>query len=160
MEQSTQPAQQQSLGYDVIKQGKNAKTLQIWWKLSQKSKNGGNIVQEVTFRDSGGNTVLHYWEAFEVAKGSKKTIYQNHDPAEDGKYFSFDDELRGHPGDTVTTTARFYEGLSTQALGSLPNPFVPGLVPAAGPLPSTYGDPNLSTGNATAPVNRTWTPPN
>lgn len=69
----------------------------------------------------------------------------------------YDDMFHAPTGSTTTGQARFYEGLQ------LPATFVPGFTnpdtAPAGILPATTIDPQLSTVNATPPVNRTWVAP-
>ncbi len=122
-------------------------TIEIQWHLSEKSKSGGYIVQEITTTTIFGMPAYHYWEAWEVPKGSKGTIYN-----EEGA--SYDDMFGDPSGTTVHGSARFYEGL--QLPGSF-WPHSPGTT--AGILPATAIDPNLPTSDATAPVDRIWTAP-
>jgi hypothetical protein len=119
----------------------------VTWQLSKKSKSGGYVVQEITTTDKDGTQTHHYWEAWQVSKGSTHTIY--HDQG-----FGYDDKFRDPSGTTVHASARFHEGLR------LPSSFVPhNPNTAAGLLPSTAINPGLPTRNATASVDRTWTAP-
>jgi hypothetical protein len=115
--------------------------------LSSASKAGGWIVQEINETDSSGKPVIDYWEAWQVDKGSKTTIYNGKLP--------YDDTFNGGPkGDKVAAQARFYEGLT------LPKSFVPNNKATwAGILPSTASNPHLPTTGATEPVIRNWTVP-
>ena len=64
---------------------------------------------------------------------------------------SYSDMFAGGAGSQIFASARFYEGLT------LPSSFTvqPQGFPA-GILRATTSDPGLSTGDATAPVVRTW----
>jgi hypothetical protein len=125
----------------------------VQWHLSEKSKKGGQIVQEITTTDKSGNQTSQYWEAWPVNKGSQNTAY-----IDDKRYTGYDDTSEHNPaGTTVKATARYYDGLT------LPDSFLPGRAggyPGSGDLKSTTTDPHLSTTNATDPVDRTWTAPN
>ncbi len=127
-------------------------THRIKWHLSHKSKSGGHIVQEITTRDKSGNQTSHYWEAWPVNKGSQNTAF-----IDKGVYKDYDDTSENNPpGTTVNASARYYDG------SKLPDTFLPGKeggYPGSGALKSTTIDPHLSTENATAPVERTWTVP-
>ena len=145
-------SQQQSIDPKQKLTAKNVKhppqgTTEIQWQLSKKSKSGGYIVQEITTTNASGNQTYHYWEAWQVSKGSKGTIYKD-------QGYNYDDMFRDPSGTTVNGSARFYEGLQ---LPSSFAPHSPGTI--AGDLPATSVNPNLPTTNATAPVDRVWTAP-
>jgi hypothetical protein len=129
-----------------------AGTHRVKWHLSNKSKSGGQIVQEITTTNKSGNQTSQYWEAWPVSKGSQNTSY-----IDKGVYKDYDDTSENNPaGTTVKASARYYDGLK------LPDTFLPGReggYPGSGDLKSTTTDPHLSTDNATAPVDRTWTAP-
>jgi len=147
-EQQTTQTNGQALTTKLVKHAPR-NTMEIVWKLSKKSRNGGYIVQEVTTTDSAGRQTYHYWEAWKVPKGSNRTDSRK-------RGFDYDDMFSDPSGTTVHASARFYEGLL------LPSSFVPNNTDPrtdAGLLPSTADDPHLPTDNATAPVDRTWTAP-
>lgn len=134
----TAQAPQQSLSYTTLSGGPGRITWVVQWHLSRPSKKGGWIVQQ--FVSTGPSTT--YWEAWSVTPGTQVTSYaSNGDPV--------DDTFQGFQ--SVSASASFYEGLT------FPSSFVPNnLATAAGILPSTTVNPNLSGG--TAPVVRTWSP--
>lgn len=119
-------------------------------RLSNKSKSGGWIIQHVTATTPFGMQIHHadYWEAWQVPAGSRITSY-----AVTGDIN--DDTFTATGGTRVRGEARFYEGLKLPSLFQPDNP----ATPAAGFLPATPVNPNLSTDNATEPVDRTWTAP-
>ena len=135
----------QKLTYSTISGGAKSASWSVKWKLAKPSKSGGWIVQEITAVDQNGNQIAHFWEAWQVPANSKVTTY-------DG-ISSYDDVFQAPSGTKASATARFYEGLQ------LPAAFTPGGHPYSGILPSTTGNPNLPTNNATAPVNRRWRAP-
>jgi hypothetical protein len=62
---------------------KNRSGWDINWNLSQKSKAGGYIVQEITLSDPAGNEFMQYWEAWQVKRGSTLTVYAGKSDADD-----------------------------------------------------------------------------
>jgi hypothetical protein len=121
------------------------------WHLTDKSKSGGYVVQEITTTDKSGNQTSHFWEAWPVDKGSQNTSYIDHKV-----YEGYDDAFTNPAGTGVKASARYYDGLT------LPDTFKEGVnggFPGSGNLKSTTTDPHLPTTNATDPVNRTWTAP-
>jgi RHS repeat-associated protein len=139
------PCSVQTLLYNTVSGGQGFKDWIIQWHLCKPSKAGGWIVQKIADYNKAGKWAYTYWEAWKVPVGSKFTIYY---PDPD------DDTFRDYSGRRTDASARFYEGLQ------LPSSFIPNN-PAtyAYILPSTTVNPNLSTSNATAPVDRTWTAP-
>jgi hypothetical protein len=117
------------------------------WQLAHASPRGGYIVEEVTRTILGtkpdGSAItpssVKYWQAWQVSAGSNAPgnaldSFANPGPA-------------GSTGeDTVSTVARFYEGLI------LPPVFAVGNSPYASERPSSTTDPKLSTSSATLPV--------
>jgi RHS repeat-associated protein len=134
------------LTYHTIRTNLGSAAWVVQWQLTEPSKSGGYIIQNVTLTDANGTVLVTYWEAWKVPAKSEFTTFAPHDP--------FDDEFKTPSGVTETGTARFYEGLP------LPDSFKENnSATKAGMLPSTADDPHLSTNNATAPVTRTWTGP-
>jgi len=140
-EDSSTPAQ--NLSAVSISGGYGQPDWKIKWRLSNPSKKGGYIVQEIKIN---GNPAYHYWEAWKVNSGETVTTYDQIIP--------YDDQFRAPGGTTIDGNARFYEGLT------LPRSFMPGFAPPSGELPSTYTDPKLPIKNSTQPVERSWTAPN
>jgi RHS repeat-associated protein len=149
---STAPAQnKQKLEAKTGKTNEPNRHEPTLWQLTDKSKSGGYVVQEITATDKDGNQTAHFWEAWPVDKGSQNTSYIDHKV-----YDGYDDAFTNPAGTVVKASARYYDGLT------LPDSFkegVKGGVPDSGNLKSTATDPHLSTTNATDPVNRTWTAP-
>ncbi len=127
---------------------------EIKWVLAKPTLVGGEIVQHVVI--NGGCHWLtvpcnaprashyDYWEAWEWPPFDSPTtsIYP---------VYGFDDEFAGPKGAKINAEARFYPGLT------LPGSFIRNnTATAAGDLPATIYDPQLSTTNATPPVNRSW----
>jgi hypothetical protein len=115
------------------------------WQLAHPSPRGGAIVEEVTrtivgTRPDGSPitpSVVRYWQAWRVRAGA--------DAPNDAMDTIADTVLSGSKGEeSVSTVARFYEGLT------LPPSFAPGNSPYA--RLSSTSDPELSTGCATMPV--------
>jgi hypothetical protein len=115
------------------------------WQLAHASPRGGYIVEEVTRTILGtkpdGSPVtpssVKYWQAWQVPSGSSAP--------EDG-LDSFPAPTGSTGEDSISTVARFYEGLI------LPPAFAVGNSPYAGERPSSTTDPKLSTSSATLPV--------
>jgi hypothetical protein len=120
------------------------------WQLAHASPRGGYIVEEVNRTILGtkpdGSAItpssVKYWQAWQVPAGSNSPVHASD---------SFPSPASGTGEDTVSTAARFYEGLI------LPPAFAVGNSPYAGELPSSTTDPKLSTSNATLPVTATAT---
>lgn len=115
------------------------------WQLAHASPRGGAIVEEVTrtivgTRPDGSPvtpSVVRYWQAWQVPAGA--------DAPNDAMDTIADTVLSGSKGEeSVSTVARFYEGLT------LPSSFALGNSPYA--HLSATSDPKLSTGCATLPV--------
>jgi len=137
----------QKLTFKTVRGGASSKTWVVQWKLSNESKSGGWIVQNVTINDASGKQTYNYWEAWQIPAGSQITNYAITGDIND-------DEFVGASGSKFNAEARFYEGLQ------LPSSFQPNNpATAAGILPSTTVNPKLPTDNATEPVDRTWTAP-
>ena len=115
------------------------------WQLAHASPRGGYIVEEVTRTILGtkpdGSPItpsfVKYWQAWQVPAGSNAP--------EDG-LDSFPAPTGSTGEDSISTVARFYEGLI------LPPAFAVGNSPYAGERPSSTTDPKLSTSSATLPV--------
>ncbi len=115
------------------------------WQLAHASPRGGYIVEEVTRTILGtkpdGSAItpssIKYWQAWQVPAGSK---------ASENALDSFPPPAGSTGEDSISTVARFYEGLV------LPPAFAVGNSPYAGERPSSITDPKLSTNNATLPV--------
>jgi hypothetical protein len=115
------------------------------WQLAHASPRGGYIVEEVTRTILGtkpdGSPItpssVKYWQAWQVPAGSNAP--------EDG-LDSFPAPAGSTGEDSISTVARFYEGLV------LPPAFAVGNSPYAGERPSSTTDPKLSTSSATLPV--------
>lgn len=114
------------------------------WRLTQRSKAGGWIVQHMIIRRAARPDV-EYWEAWHVSGNSNIT---------DLAYYSltpFDDRFRIQQGaGEMFSSARFYEGLS------LPDSFKVRSDSPAGILRMTSQNPRLSIKTATAPNRRYW----
>ncbi len=119
----------------------------IRWQLSKKSSDaGGWIVQEVNVHDPSGQLYKHYWEAWDVPKGSIFTSYSGNNPD-----WPYDDQFKDLTGWKVEASARYYDDVT------LPSTFViGGAGTSAGRLLSTLVDPKLPLDNATPPVLRTF----
>ncbi len=140
----------QWLSYTTTAGGPADQNWEREWHLAQASPKGGYVVQHVSRTIIGtkpdGSPIMpssiEYWEAWPVPPGSQVTV-----PAID----RFDRFMNAAPADssgsdTVSASARFYEGLI------LPPVFAAGNNPyAASPL-SSNSDPNLPTSSATLPV--------
>jgi hypothetical protein len=117
------------------------------WQLGHASPKGGYIVEEVTRTILGakadGSAItpssVTYWQAWQVPPGADAP----RDPVA-----NFPDAIfaGGKGEESITATARFYEGLT------LPASFAVGKSPYAGDRLSSATDPRLSTSNATLPV--------
>jgi hypothetical protein len=115
------------------------------WQLAHASPRGGYIVEEVARTILGtkpdGSAItpssVKYWQAWQVPAGSNAP--------EDGLE-SFPAPTGSTGEDSISTVARFYEGLI------LPPAFGVGNSPYAGERPSSTTDPKLSTNRATLPV--------
>ncbi len=115
------------------------------WQLAHASPHGGYIVEEVTRTILGtkpdGSAItpssIKYWQAWQVPAGSN---------APENALDSFPPPVGSTGEDSISTVARFYEGLI------LPPAFAVGNSPYAGERPSTTTDPKLSTSSATLPV--------
>jgi hypothetical protein len=115
------------------------------WQLAHASPRGGYIVEEATRTILGtkpdGSAItpssVKYWQAWQVPAGSNAP--------EDG-LDSFPAPSGSTGEDSISTVARFYEGLI------LPPTFLVGNSPYAGERPSSTTDPKLSTSSATLPV--------
>ena len=115
------------------------------WKLAHASPRGGYIVEQVdlsivgTRPDGSPITPSHvrYWQAWKVAAGATAPI-----EAAAGVTTT----PVGSGGADISAVARFYEGLI------LPPAFAAGNSPYADGHPSSTTDPDLSTHNATLPV--------
>jgi hypothetical protein len=115
------------------------------WQLAHASPRGGAIVEEVTrtivgTRPDGSPimpSVVRYWQAWQVPAGA--------DAPNDAMDTIADTVLAGSKGEeSVSTVARFYEGLT------LPASFATGNSPYA--RLSSTSDPELTTDCATLPV--------
>lgn len=135
----------QWLGSTTIAGGPGSPKWERQWHLAHVSRKGGYIVQRVTRNIIGtkpdGSPItpssIEYWEAWRVAAGMQIV------PGEMDRFT----EAPGSTGDdTVTATARFYEGLI------LPPCFAVGNSPYAGSSLSSIQDPHLATDEATLPV--------
>ncbi|HKV81572.1 MAG TPA: RHS repeat-associated core domain-containing protein [Candidatus Sulfotelmatobacter sp.] len=148
---------QNQLTYSTVLDAPSRHLWEIKWQLAKPTMVGGEIVQHIVV--NGGCHQLtvpcnapralnyDYWEAWEWPPFNSPTtsIFP---------VYGFDDAFRGPTGTKFNAEARFYPGLA------LPGSFVPGNpATGAGDLPSTIYDPQLSTANATPPVNRTWVAP-
>jgi hypothetical protein len=117
------------------------------WQLAHASPKGGYIVEEVNRTILGtkpdGSPItpssIKYWQAWQVPAGSNA-------PGDAVDTFANTVSAGGTGDDTVTATARFYEGLV------LPASFAVGNSPYADSRLSSTIDPNLSTSGATLPV--------
>jgi hypothetical protein len=115
------------------------------WQLAHASPRGGYIVEEVTRTILGtrpdGSAItpssIKYWQAWQVPAGSNAPI---------NALDSFPPPAGSTGEDSISTVARFYEGLI------LPPVFAVGNSPYAGERPSSTTDPKLSTSSATLPV--------
>jgi len=115
------------------------------WQLAHASPRGGYIVEEITRTILGtkpdGSAItpssVKYWQAWQVPAGSNAP--------EDG-LDSFPAPSGSTGEDSISTVARFYEGLI------LPPAFAVGNSPYAGERPSSTTDPKLSASSATLPV--------
>jgi hypothetical protein len=115
------------------------------WQLAHASPRGGYIVEEVTRTILGtkpdGSAItpssIRYWQAWQVPAGSN---------APENALDSFPPPAGSTGEDSISTVARFYEGLS------LPPAFAVGNSPYAGERPSSITDPKLPTSSATLPV--------
>jgi hypothetical protein len=137
----------QWLRYTTTAGGPGLANWQRKWQLAHASPKGGYIVEEIDRTILGtkldGSPItpssVKYWQAWQVPAGSDAPgdaidTFANTAPA-------------GSTGeDTVSATARFYEGLI------LPPTFTVGNSPYAGSHLSSTTDPNLSTNSATLPV--------
>ena len=141
----------QSLSYQNVSGGPTAPMWQIQWQLSDPSAKGGWIVQQINMTLPNG-TSQTYWEAWRVAPNSTVTTLTGASPSSNSPMANLpiDDTFEG--ANSITATARFYEGLN------LPSSFALGNVPYATGLRATWKKPCLSIQNATPPVNRVWTP--
>jgi hypothetical protein len=115
--------------------------------LAHASPKGGYIVEEVNRTILGtkpdGSPItpssIKYWQAWQVLAGSNA-------PSDAVDTFA-DAAPAGSTGeDTISASARFYEGLI------LPPAFAAGNSPYAGSRLSSTTDPNLSTSSATLPA--------
>jgi hypothetical protein len=117
------------------------------WQLAHASPKGGYIVEEVTRKiletKPDGSPVtpsfVKYWQAWKVPVGSNA-------PEDQLDTFTNPAPAGSTGEDTVSTVARFYEGLI------LPPIFAVGNSPYAGERLSSTTDPKLSTSDATLPV--------
>jgi len=150
-------AAQNQLTYSTVRTAPASHLWEIKWQLARPTMIGGEIVQHVMINhgchqltapcNAPGASHYDYWEAWAWPPFDSPTtaIFP---------IYGFDDLFMGPPGTTFNAEARFYPGLE------LPGSFVPGnTATAAGDLPATIYDPQLSTANATAPVDRTWIAP-
>ncbi|MGH2509586.1 MAG: hypothetical protein ACRDHZ_19590, partial [Ktedonobacteraceae bacterium] len=131
----------EQLTYTTVGRGKMKQGTHYWtirWRLTHPSKNGGYIIQHIR-RNEG--KLREYWEAWKVPKNNEVPVKLSVKP--------YDDAFAGPKGIEVLSEARFYEGLK------LPNSFGH-LDDGPGLLPATTVNPNLSTTNATNPVDRWW----
>jgi len=143
------PKSKQLLKFNTINGGQGSRAWVIQWQLSQESKKGGWIVQQISLTNTTGKQVLEYWEAWEVSTGSQFTVYHGIGSGADD---TFSAGMLSHL--TATASARFYEGLDLPASFIANNPDT-----LAGRLRSTTANPNLPTNAATDSVDRTWTSP-
>jgi hypothetical protein len=115
------------------------------WQLAHASPRGGYIVEEVTRTILGtkpdGSPItpssIKYWQAWRVPPGSN---------APENALDSFPPPAGSTGEDSISTAARFYEGLN------LPPAFAVGNTPYAGERLSSTTDPKLSTSSSTLPV--------
>ena len=143
------PKPKQKLTFNTLSGGQGSRAWVIQWQLSQKSKKGGWVVQQITLTDSAGKQALEYWEAWQVPAGSEFTTYHG---TGNGSDDTFSAGILPHF--TATASASFYEGLE------LPDSFIKNNPnTSAGSLRSTTINPNLPKNSATDSVNRTWTSP-
>jgi hypothetical protein len=135
----------QWLRYTTTTGGPNLASWERKWQLAHPSPRGGVIVEEVTrtivgTRPDGSPitpSVVKYWQAWRVPAGA--------DAPADAMDTITDTVLSGSKGEeSVSTVARFYEGLI------LPPSFALGNSPYA--RLSSTSDPKLSTDGATLPV--------
>jgi hypothetical protein len=137
----------QWLSYTTTAGGPGLARWERKWQLAHASPKGGYIVEEVSRTILGtkpdGSPItpssIKYWKAWQVPAGSST-------PGAAFDTFENTVSTGGTGDDTVTATARFYEGLI------LPADFAVGNSPYAGSLLSSTIDPNLSTSRATLPV--------
>jgi hypothetical protein len=137
----------QWLSYTTTAGGPGLARWERTWQLAHASPKGGYIVEEVNRTILGtkpdGSPItpssIKYWQAWQVPAGSSA-------PGEAVDTFANTVSAGSTGDDTVTATARFYEGLI------LPATFAVGNSPYAGSLLSSTIDPNLSTSSATLPV--------
>jgi hypothetical protein len=138
---------EQWLSYITIAGSPKSASWNRQWHLAHPSPKGGYIVQEVTRTFTGvqaaksaiTSTKVKYWEAWRVPP-------QSADAAD--AVDSFEASAHGTGGgiNTVSATARFYEGLH------LPAGFAVGQSPYAGSRLSSTSAPHLRTNRATLPV--------
>ena len=131
----------------------------VWFNLPEKTCNGGWIIQEINYtidrkRKNGTtlqNKVYHYWEAWEVEKCKKATVWQ--DKGLDDNDDSYTDSPSPGSKGTYTTVGKvkFYEG-------SLPPDFkTNNPLTLAGILHSTTTKPAFWDGTgATHNLTSTW----
>jgi len=147
--QAPQPSTGQRLTYRTLVGGPQSNPWRVQWQLAKKSPNGGWVVQHVTVTAPNGTALYSSWDAWQVRANSEHTIY----------FPDYDDTFQKATnliptGATVEGQARFYEGLL------LPFWWVgQNSATLAGDLRSTTINPQFSTKNATASVDRTWVAP-
>ena len=137
----------QWLSYTTTAGGPGLARWERKWQLAHASPKGGYIVEEVNRTILGtkpdGSPIspssIRYWQAWQVPAGSSA-------PGDAADTFANTVSPGGAGDDTVTATARFYEGLI------LPASFAVGNSPYADSRLSSTIDPNLSTSSATLPV--------
>ena len=130
----------QWLGYTTTAGGPGLANWERQWHLAEVSPKGGYVVQQVTrtilgTRPDGAAMMpssIKYWEAWRVPAGSRVKV-----PATDNFVNGIPPGSSG--SDSVSATARFYEGLT------LPSSFAADNSPYAASRLSSASDPILST---------------
>jgi hypothetical protein len=140
----------QRLSAITIRGGQGDYIWQVQFQLGEASQQVGWIVQETTSSACEGCSTKTFWEAFgPIASGQKVTNDTRYSPDPDE---SVDDTFTTYGSAHVSTSARFYEGLT-----KLPDSFTfkNGGTPAGSTFSSVV-NPSLPLNNATPPLVRAW----
>lgn len=116
----------------------------VWFTLGAAAANAGWVVQEVSVTKSSGAS-YHFWEAWEVEKGKKVTVWQDKGLDDNDDLYYMPPQPAGTKGTIVGKgVVKFYEG-------PLPADFVQNNASTlAGVLHSTTSRPSFWDGSGTA----------
>lgn len=116
----------------------------VWFSLAAAAANAGWVIQEVSVTKSSGAT-YHFWEAWEVEKGKKVTVWQDKGLDDNDDLYYMPPQTAGTKGSIVVKgKVKFYEG-------PLPADFVKNNASTlAGILHSTTSKPSFWDGSGTA----------